>query len=51
MGKTVDLMLAGAASNAGAELWSLRDEHYEEVAAILKRAVRVPGTFPVRWVP
>jgi len=51
VGKTVDLMLVGAAINAGAELWSLRDEHYEEVAATLKRAVRVPGTFRVRWVP
>lgn len=50
MGKTVDLMLAGAAINAGAELWSLRDEHYEEVVAILKRGARVPGTLRVRWV-
>ena len=52
MGKTVDLMLAGAAIRSGAELWSLHDDHYEEIRRLLKnRTIRVPGTFRIRWLP
>ncbi len=52
MGKTVDLMLAAATIRAGAELWSLRDEHYEDIQTLLKRGdVPVPGPFRIRWLP
>ena len=52
MGKTVDLMLAGAAIRTGAELWSLYDDHYEEIRRLLKnRTIRVSGTFRIRWLP
>jgi predicted nucleic acid-binding protein len=37
-GKTVDLLLAGAALAAGAELWSLRDEHFVNIRAIAGRS-------------
>jgi predicted nucleic acid-binding protein len=51
MGKTVNLMLAGAAINTGAELWSLRDEHYEDALTVVKRAAaHIPGSFRVRWL-
>jgi predicted nucleic acid-binding protein len=51
MGKTVDLMLAGAAISTGAELWSLRDEHYGDVLTVVKRvAPHIPGAFRVRWL-
>jgi predicted nucleic acid-binding protein len=51
-GKTVDLMLAGAAIRSGAELWSLYDDHYEEIHRLLKkRAIKVSGTFRIRWLP
>ncbi len=51
MGKTVDLMLAGAAIRAGAELWSLRDEHYEDIQALINRGkLRVPVPFRIRWL-
>lgn len=52
MGKTVDLMLAGAAIRSGAELWSLYDDHYEEIHRLLKnRTIRVPGKLVIRWLP
>jgi predicted nucleic acid-binding protein len=51
MGKTVDLMLAGAAIGVGAELWSLRDEHYEDIQALINRGdIRVPGPFRIKWL-
>jgi predicted nucleic acid-binding protein len=51
-GKTVDLMLAGAAIRSGAELWSHYDDHYEEIHRLLKkRSIKVPGTFRIRWLP
>jgi len=51
MGTTVDLMLAGAAISAGAELWSLRDEHYERIQALISRGdVRVPGPLRIKWL-
>lgn len=50
IGKTVDLMLAGAAIRAGAELWSLRDEHYEDIQALINRSeIRIPVPFRIRW--
>ncbi len=52
MGKTVDLMLAGAAIRASAELWSLYDDHYEDIRLLLKhRGIKVPGTLRIRWLP
>ena len=51
-GKTVDLLLAGAAIRAGAELWSLPDEHYRDIQALLRRGkVKVAGSFRIRWLP
>ncbi len=51
-GKTVDLMLAGAVIRAGAELWSLPDDHYRDIQSLLKRGdIKVPGAFRVRWLP
>lgn len=51
-GNTVDVMLAGAAIRSGAELWSLRDDHYQKIHRLLKdRAVKVPGPFLIRWLP
>ncbi len=51
-GKTVDLLLAGAAIRAGAELWSLPDEHYRDIQSLLRRGeVKVAGAFRIRWVP
>jgi len=51
-GKTVDLLLAGAAIRAGAELWSLPDDHYRDIQSLLKRGeIKVGGTFRVRWLP
>lgn len=50
MGKTVDLMLAGAAIRTGAELWSLRDEHYQDIRALIDRGqLRLPVPFRIRW--
>jgi hypothetical protein len=51
-GRTVDLLLAGSAIRAGAELWSLTDDHYRDVQALLKRGeVKVAGSFRIRWLP
>lgn len=51
-GKTVDLLLAGSAIRAGAELWSLPDDHYRDVQALLKRGeVKVARSFRIRWLP
>ena len=51
-GKTVDLLLAGAAIRAGAELWSLPDDHYKNIQSLLKRGeVKVAGAFRIRWLP
>jgi predicted nucleic acid-binding protein len=51
-GKTIDLLLAGAAIRAGAELWSLPDEHYRDIQSLLKRSeVKVAGAFRIRWLP
>ena len=51
-GKTVDLLLAGAAIRAGAELWSLPDDHYRDIQSLLKRGdVKVPAVFRIRWLP
>jgi predicted nucleic acid-binding protein len=51
-GKTVDLLLAGAAIRAGAELWSLPDDHYRDIQSLLKRGeVKVAGAFRIRWLP
>ena len=51
MGKTLDLMLAGAAIRTGAELWSLRDEHYKDIQALVNRGeLRVPVPFRIRWL-
>jgi len=50
-GKTVDLLLAGAAICAGAELWSLPDDHYRDIQSLLKRGeVKVAGAFRIRWL-
>jgi len=49
--KTIDLLLAAGAIHAGAELWSLRDDHYEEIRRILRTpALRGTGTLHVRWL-
>lgn len=46
IGKTVDLLLAGAAIHAGAELWSLPDEHFKEIRALIDRKkLKVPRPF------
>ena len=51
-GKTVDLLLAGAAIHAGAELWSLPDDHYREIQSLLKRGkIKVAGSLRIRWLP
>ncbi len=51
-GKTVDLLLAGAAIRAGAELWSLPDDHYRDIQSLLKRGdVKVPAVLRIRWLP
>lgn len=51
-GKTVDLLLAGAAIRAGAELWSLPDDHYRDIQSLLKRGeVKVAGAFRIHWLP
>ncbi len=51
-GTTVDLMMAGAAIHADAELWSLLDDHYEDIRQLVKRGdVKVPRTFRLRWLP
>ncbi len=51
-GKTVDLLLAGAAIRAGAELWSLPHDHYKDIQSLLKRGeVKVAGAFRIRWLP
>jgi predicted nucleic acid-binding protein len=50
MGKTVDLMLAGAAIKTGAELWSLQDEHYQDIQALIDHGeLRLPVPFRIRW--
>ena len=47
--KTIDLLLAAGAIHAGAELWSLRDDHYEEIRRILRTpALRSAGILHVR---
>jgi predicted nucleic acid-binding protein len=49
--RTVDLLLASAAINAGAELWSLPDDHYQEIQALLKRGhIKGSGAFLVHWL-
>lgn len=51
-GKTVDLLLAGAAIRSGVELWSLPDDHYKDIQSLLKRGkVKVAGAFRIRWLP
>lgn len=51
-GTTVDLLVAGAAIEADAELWSLPDEHFDEIRLLLKRGdVKVHGVFNLRWLP
>ncbi len=51
-GTTVDLLLAGAAIEAGAELWSLPDDHFDDIRSLLKRGdVKVQGPFLLRWLP
>jgi len=46
------MALAGTAIRSGAELWSLDDDHYEEIHRLLKkRAIKVSGTFRIRWLP
>lgn len=50
--KTVDLILAAASIHSGAELWSLPDEHYEDIRAFLKtRELRDVSPLRVRWLP
>ena len=50
--KTVDLLLAGATIHAGAELWSLPDDHYRDIQSLLKRGeVKVTDAFRVHWLP
>lgn len=49
--KTIDLLLAAGAVQAGAELWSLREEHYEEIRRVLRTpALRGIGILHVRWL-
>lgn len=51
-GRTVDLLLAGSAIEAGAELWSLPDDHFDEIRLLLKSGdVKVQGSFHLRWLP
>jgi len=51
-GTTVDLLLAGAAIEAGAELWSLPDDHFDDIRSVLKSGdVKVQGAFRLRWLP
>lgn len=51
-GKTVDLLLAGAAIHVGAELWSLADQHFREIRALTDRGrVPVPGPFHLVFFP
>lgn len=49
VGKTVDLLLAGAAITAGAELWSLPDEHFRQIQMAVER-VNVRDAKPLRLV-
>jgi predicted nucleic acid-binding protein len=47
--KTIDLLLAAGAIHAGAELWSLHDDHYEEIRRIVRTpALRGVGILHVR---
>ena len=51
-GTTVDLLLAGAAIEAGAELWSLPDDHFDDIRSLLKKGdVKVQDPFLLRWLP
>lgn len=51
-GKTVDLLLAGAAIQAGAELWSLADEHFSAIRTVIGRGrVSVPSPFRLLFLP
>jgi predicted nucleic acid-binding protein len=51
-GTTVDLLLAGSAIEADAELWSLPDDHFDEIRLLLTRGdVKVQGSFRLRWLP
>lgn len=45
-GRTADLLLAGAAIAAGAELWSLPEEHFEQIRRLVRRSrIALPGPF------
>jgi predicted nucleic acid-binding protein len=51
-GRTVDLLLAGAAIEAGAELWSLPDDHFDDIRSLLKAGeLKVAGALHLRWLP
>lgn len=51
-GTTVDLLLAGATIEAGAELWSLPDDHFDDIRSLLKSGdAKVQGSFRLRWLP
>ena len=51
-GTTVDLHLAGAAIETGAELWSLPDDHFDDIRSLPKKGdVKVQGPFLLRWLP
>lgn len=46
-GKTVDLLLAGAAITASAEIWSLPDEHFRRIQLAIER-INVRDIKPLR---
>jgi predicted nucleic acid-binding protein len=49
-GKTIDLLIAAGALHAGAELWSLPNDHYENIRRIVSsRELRGIGMLEVRW--
>jgi predicted nucleic acid-binding protein len=47
VGKTVDLLLVGAAITANAELWSLPDEHFRQIQLAIEH-VGAHGIKPLR---
>jgi predicted nucleic acid-binding protein len=48
--KTIDLLIAAGTIHAGAELWSLHDDQYENIRRILtSRDLRGVGLLRIRW--
>lgn len=52
LSKTVDVLLAGAAIQSNAELWSLVDDHFKEIQALINSGeVSVPRPFRLFFLP